>query len=613
MTGALVGRAGGWPRLTEALGEADRGQGRLVLVRGEAGIGKTRLVDELAAGAAPDHVVLTGRAVPGGGAFRPVAEALVGLLRSGTAVPAQALGPYRAPLARLLPDWSAPDDEPGPEPDTDPALVLGEAVARFLAEVGRERPCVLVLEDLHWADADTHAVVLHLATAVRALPVVVVVTARDDEPGTDPTTTLGRHPAVRTLALGRLPDEAAAELARTVHGSLDEGTLLQLTTRADGLPLLLEELSPSTAGEPVPPTFAGLVESRLATLSGSHRRVVTAAAVLGMTPEWSLLGEVTGATEDDVLAALRAADAAHLLDTRDVTLGWRHALTRDAVLATVLPPERAALAPARPRRCWPAAAPTTTSPRPRPRRRGPHPRPLRCCWTWLAETWPAGPSAPPPTCSSAPSRRVPPPSPWPPNACCCCPRPAERGRLGSARSPRPRHRGPARRARSPPGPGGGAGRPLGRRDGVRRARRSARRPPLGGPARRRGARRRPGRPRGDARRGGGGPRRAGRHPRRPLPRAGVPGSRGQAARPDRVRLGLPHGRPARRRARPRGLAGGRPARARQRRGAGDRGHHHAPDGAGRRRGCRPARPAPGWTWCRASRVSSSAARRPRRG
>ena len=344
VTGALVGRAGELATLTEALGEADRGQGRLVLVRGEAGIGKTRLVDELAAGAAPDHVVLTGRAVPGGGAFRPVAEALVGLLRSGTAVPAQALGPYRAPLARLLPDWSAPDDEPGPEPDTDPALVLGEAVARFLAEVGRERPCVLVLEDLHWADADTHAVVLHLATAVRALPVVVVVTARDDEPGTDPTTTLGRHPAVRTLALGRLPDEAAAELARTVHGSLDEGTLLQLTTRADGLPLLLEELSPSTAGEPVPPTFAGLVESRLATLSGSHRRVVTAAAVLGMTPEWSLLGEVTGATEDDVLAALRAADAAHLLDARDVTLGWRHALTRDAVLATVLPPERAALA-----------------------------------------------------------------------------------------------------------------------------------------------------------------------------------------------------------------------------------------------------------------------------
>ena len=208
----LVGRAGELATLTEALSAASRGQGRLVLVRGEAGIGKTRLIEELAQRAASSHVVLTGRAVPGGGAYRPVAEALVGLLRSGTAVPPEALGPYRAPLARVLPDWSEPGDQ-SQEPDADPALVLGEAVARFLAEVGRERPCLLVLEDLQWADADTHAVVLHLATAVRGLPVLVVVSARDDEPGTDPTAGLGLTPGVVTLAVGRLADDAAAELA----------------------------------------------------------------------------------------------------------------------------------------------------------------------------------------------------------------------------------------------------------------------------------------------------------------------------------------------------------------------------------------------------------------
>ena len=238
---ALVGRAGELATLTEAMSAASRGQGRLVLVRGEAGIGKTRLIDELAQRAAPSHVVLTGRAVPGGGAYRPVAEALVGLLRSGTAVPPEALGPYRAPLARVLPDWIEPGDQPQ-EPDADPALVLGEAVARFLAEVGRERPCLLVLEDLQWADADTHAVVLHLATAVRGLPVLVVVSARDDEPGTDPTAGLELTPGVVTLAVGRLPDDAAAELATLVHGQLDEATLRQLTGRAEGLPLLVEEL-----------------------------------------------------------------------------------------------------------------------------------------------------------------------------------------------------------------------------------------------------------------------------------------------------------------------------------------------------------------------------------
>jgi DNA-binding CsgD family transcriptional regulator len=342
VAGTLVGRDGELATLIEAMDAASRGRGRLVLVRGEAGIGKTRLVDELAERAAPSHVVLTGRAVPGGGAYRPLAEALVGLLRSGTAVPPEALGPYRAPLGRLLPDWSEPGDAPGrQQPDADPALVLGEAVARFLAEVGRERPCLLVLEDLHWADADTHAVVLHLATAVRGLPVLVVVSARDDEPGTDATATLGLDPAVVTLALGRLHDDAAAALATAVHGSLDEVTLRQLTERAEGLPLLVEELSPQTDAGSLPPTFAGLVESRLGTLSEPHRRVVSAAAVLGMTPDWSVLGRVTGTAEDDVLAALRGADAAHLLDARDATLRWRHALTRDAVLAIVLPPERA--------------------------------------------------------------------------------------------------------------------------------------------------------------------------------------------------------------------------------------------------------------------------------
>src|SRR4051794_35672271 len=128
VAGVLIGRAHELATLTEALAVADGAKGRVVLVRGEAGVGKTRLVEELGEHAAPSHVVLTGRAVRAGGAYRPIAEALVGLLRSGTAVAPEALGPYREPLGRLLPDWSAPGDRPGTQ-DVDPALVLGEAVA----------------------------------------------------------------------------------------------------------------------------------------------------------------------------------------------------------------------------------------------------------------------------------------------------------------------------------------------------------------------------------------------------------------------------------------------------------------------------------------------------
>ena len=75
-----------------------------MLLRGEAGIGKSRLVEELAREASATHVVLTGRAVEGGGAYRPVADALVGALRAGLQVTPTSLGPYGPALARLLPD-----------------------------------------------------------------------------------------------------------------------------------------------------------------------------------------------------------------------------------------------------------------------------------------------------------------------------------------------------------------------------------------------------------------------------------------------------------------------------------------------------------------------------
>ena len=87
---------------------------------------------------------------------------------------AQALGPYAGVLGRLLPDWS---DAAANSTRRRPRVVLGEAVARFLAEVGRDVGCLMVLEDLQWADPDTFALVVHLAGAVSDLPVLVVVSA----------------------------------------------------------------------------------------------------------------------------------------------------------------------------------------------------------------------------------------------------------------------------------------------------------------------------------------------------------------------------------------------------------------------------------------------------
>ena len=340
--GPLVGRDEELAVLREALAESADGRGRFVLVSGEAGIGKSRLLEEVATTASATHVVLTGRAVEGGGAYRPVADALVGALRAGLDVTPASLGPYGPALARLLPDWSSVAGASSAEPGVDPGLVLGEAVARFLGVVGRGRPCLLLLEDLHWADADSWAVLAHVAVVVPSLPVVVVATLREDEPGTTPATALSRLPGVTTLRLARLSRADVHRLAVAL-GAPDPATWTMLDDRADGLPFLVEELVALRGSGAVPPTLRALVADRLALLTPEHRRVLAGAAVLGLAPDWSLLHRVTGISEPDVLAALRASEESRLLTVDAGTLRWRHALTHEAVLGLVLPPERAML------------------------------------------------------------------------------------------------------------------------------------------------------------------------------------------------------------------------------------------------------------------------------
>ncbi len=331
--------------LRAALADTTAGRGGVFLVRGEAGIGKSRLVGEVSREASDTHVVLTGRAIEGGGAYRPIADALVAALRAGVPVTPAALGVYGPALARLLPDWQA-EAGAASEPGVDPGLVLGEAIARFLGLVGHGRPCLLVLEDLHWADADSLDVLAHVAVAATSLPLLVVATMRDDEPGAPSPDPLTRLPQVTTLRLGRLSRGEVHRLAEAL-GTADAETWAILDERADGLPFLVEELValhvPGTPLGAVPPTLRAQVAERVAGLTDDQRRVLAGAAVLGLAPDWSLLHRITGIPEPDVLEALRAAEEARLLVVDAGTLRWRHALTHDAVLSLVLPPELALL------------------------------------------------------------------------------------------------------------------------------------------------------------------------------------------------------------------------------------------------------------------------------
>jgi DNA-binding CsgD family transcriptional regulator len=342
----VVGRAA---ELATARGLVDAvaaGRGGALLVAGEAGIGKTRLLDDVAARAVERGLpVLSGRAVQGGGTFRAVAGAVIGLLDDPARAHDPTLRPYRAALARLLPSWGEPDAGIDPQISADPVVVLAEGLLRLLRLALGDAPgCVLRLEDLHWADDDTLALVEHLASAAAGSPVLLACSARDDAPA-HAARRLAAAPGTITLHLARLGGRDVAALAAACRDGrpVTDDEAEQLLLRSDGLPFAVEELL-AAPGSAVPPTLAALVAGRLAALPESAQEILHAAAVCGPELDWRLLAPTSGASEKEVLRALRAAVGQALLVADGPTLRWPHALTRDAVLAVLLPPERAALA-----------------------------------------------------------------------------------------------------------------------------------------------------------------------------------------------------------------------------------------------------------------------------
>jgi hypothetical protein len=303
-TVAITGRRREMAVVARLVDAAGAGAGGALLITGEAGIGKSRLVTEtIALARSAGLAVLTGRAVPGGGTYRAIAEAVLGHVRDSRVVAdAPQLRPFRAALDRLAPSWVSGSAEDVGADDglgvggPDPVLMLGEGVLRMLAVTGGGRGSLLVLEDLHCADADTIAVVEYLAGAVRGSPVLLVVSARDDQPGQHNSVAvavarLAGREDVTTLRLDRLDPGAVRELAiASADGTpIPDDIMAKLVAQAEGLPLLVGELLDGLLdpldGDPVPPTLAGLVAGRMAELAPPTRRVLQAAAVLGTEPD----------------------------------------------------------------------------------------------------------------------------------------------------------------------------------------------------------------------------------------------------------------------------------------------------------------------------------------
>ncbi len=362
----LVGRNAEATLLRDRTAAAPGGSGGVVVLVGEAGAGKSRLVGEATAAArAARSTILFGRAVPSAQpvAYRPLAEALLAAFRSGPAVDGPELAGFHGHLGRIVPAW-----RPRAGVDDSPVL-LGEGVARLLGLLGRDRGCLLVLEDLHWSDPETLDAVDYLADALQEAPVLCLCTSRPEGAAAELVERLAlRDPRARVTVPPLPPGDVDRMVTACLRTSaVPPGITAFVRTHSEGSPFLVEELLAglvssgaltydgewSRQGDLVPTVPASLRESlrrRLAALDATARQVIDAAAVLGRRFDWQLLPGIAEIDGRDVVEALRAAVAEQLVVVEGQGFSFRHALTREAVLADLLPPDRRHLA----QRAWPA-------------------------------------------------------------------------------------------------------------------------------------------------------------------------------------------------------------------------------------------------------------------
>jgi DNA-binding CsgD family transcriptional regulator len=360
--GVFVGREGELSRLQAALAK----RARLVLVMGDAGIGKTRFVTEgLARVAGGGTVTVGGGCLPLAEKLPllPIADALAELASFDGGAPfdaaLEAAPAYVRPeLARLLPRFAAGEPTEAESVDGWRYERLFAAVSELLAGTARRSPLALLVEDVHWADAATLDFMTYLIRVGRGDAMSVVVTCRSDETPLDAKvadwlTYVRRDAGVPEIRLGRLsPTEVTAQITGLLGKTPADQMVAEMYARAEGHPFFTEQLVAAAitdsghVEQPVglPARLAELLLARAALCGDDARAVLTALAVAGRPLPDGMLCEVTGLNQRSVVAAVRELNAARLLAApADAGHQLRHALLTEAVAADLLPGERISL------------------------------------------------------------------------------------------------------------------------------------------------------------------------------------------------------------------------------------------------------------------------------
>jgi class 3 adenylate cyclase/tetratricopeptide (TPR) repeat protein len=376
----LVGRAEERAALAETLKAATAGERQLVLVAGEPGIGKTRLVAQAAADAhAEGATVLFGRCGEGLGVpYRPIVEALRQYVATcPTSALAAHVARHGGELGRLIPELAARvSDLPPPraaEPETERYLLF-EAVAGLLAGAAGDGPVLVVLDDLHWADRATVALLDHLVRWAPPMAAVLVGTFRDADLSRSHPLTVAlaewrRTGGVRRLALRGLGDEDVVDFVAHAAGQdLDEDGIAlahALRRESDGSPFFLGELLrhlieterlyqedgrwryrgvPAVLG--VPESVRDVIAQRVERLSPETGHILAVASVFGREFELSLLAGVLDEPDERVLEGLEEALSARLVNEVPGIpgrFGFVHALVRQTLYDDFSAPRRLSL------------------------------------------------------------------------------------------------------------------------------------------------------------------------------------------------------------------------------------------------------------------------------
>lgn len=339
----FVGRRAELADLEQALRDVESGEPRVFFVAGPAGIGKSRLIAQFAdrirdRGVLVLHtscVALGAETIP----LSPMTAAIRQLLDSLPRADLTTAVPAANALPALLPELR----EAG-----TPAGSVAEQVELFTAvlhRLGRHRPVVWVIDDLHACDASTRELIGSIARTTHATQVMLVCGYRDDAPHVDALASmvaeLGRSPAVVKVTLPPFTRGEVRELLTLLSGrSPEPAPLDQILQRSGGNPFYAAELAESTTLAELPDTLQALLTRPLGSLSPDALAVIRIVSVAGRI-DHEVLARASALAEDELTKSLREAVAARLVEPVGTGYRMRHALLAEATQAAMLPVERA--------------------------------------------------------------------------------------------------------------------------------------------------------------------------------------------------------------------------------------------------------------------------------